>query len=175
MRRTTLSGTLTALIMITGCGTSKASPSVTGTSASTAAAAAPSSAPNGTPPAPSLVEGAIVRFTASGTTIDVTVGADNAAVRDFLSMLPLTLSFEEFAGHEKISYLPRKLDTTGTPGSDPEDGDLIYFVPWGNLGFYYNAAGVGPSDDVIHIGKYAAATAQLERLENGEVTVELIG
>jgi hypothetical protein len=128
-----------------------------------------------TPAAASRIEAAVVRFTAGGTTVDVTIGPDSRAVRDFLNMLPLTLSFEEFAGHEKISYLPRKLDTTGTPGSDPEDGDLIYYVPWGNLGFYYNAAGTGPSDDVIHIGKYAATAAQLEQLETGEVTVELVG
>jgi len=54
-------------------------------------------------------------------------------------MLPLTLALEEFNGREKISYLPRRLDTAGSGGSDPKDGDLIYFVPWGNLGFYYNA------------------------------------
>ncbi len=26
---------------------------------------------------------------------------------------------------------------------DPENGDLIYFASWGNLGFYYNAEGIG--------------------------------
>ena len=36
--------------------------------------------------------------------------ADNPVTRDFLSMLPLTLEFEDLAGNEKISYLPRDLD-----------------------------------------------------------------
>ena len=88
-------------------------------------------------------------------------------------MLPLTITLEEFAGREKISYLPRDLEHRGSPGSDPEDGDLIYFVPWGNLGFYYNAEGIGYSDDTIHLGTYDATLDELERLE-GEVTVEII-
>ncbi|WP_372453598.1 cyclophilin-like fold protein [Acrocarpospora catenulata] len=89
------------------------------------------------------------------------------------SRCPLAISFEEFNGREKIGYLPRKLNTTGSPGSDPEDGDLIYFVPWGNLGFYYNTAGVGYSDQVIHIGTYNATAEQLQRLQEGDVTVAL--
>ena len=115
----------------------------------------------------------IVRFSANATSVDVTIGEDNPAVRDFLSMLPLTITVEEFAGREKISYLPRKLRHRGSPGSDPESGDLIYFVPWGNLGFYYNAEGIGYSDDTIHLGTYDATLDELERLE-GEVTVEII-
>jgi hypothetical protein len=85
----------------------------------------------------------------------------------------VTINVEEFAGREKISYLPRELRYRGSPGSDPESGDLIYFVPWGNLGFYYNAEGIGYSDDTIHLGTYDASLDQLERLE-GEVTVEVI-
>lgn len=115
-----------------------------------------------------------MRFTAGSSSLDVTIGADNPAVRDFLSMLPLRLPFKELSGREKIAYLPRKLNTAGSPGSDPEDGDLIYFVPWGNLGFYYNAAGIGYSDDTIHLGKYNATAEQLEQLENGQVTVAVV-
>ena len=104
----------------------------------------------------STVVGNVVRFTSTRTSVDVTIGQDNPAVRDFLSMLPLTLTVEEFTGREKISYLPRKLRHSGSPGSDPKDGDLIYFVPWGNLGFYYNAEGIGYSDATIHLGTYRA-------------------
>jgi hypothetical protein len=117
--------------------------------------------------------GTTVRFSSNTVSVDVTIGENNSAVRDFLSMLPLTITVEEFAGREKISYLPRELRHRGSPGSDPESGDLIYFVPWGNLGFYYNAEGIGYSDDTIHLGTYDASLDQLERLE-GEVTVEVI-
>jgi hypothetical protein len=120
------------------------------------------------------VEGTVVRFTADGTSVDVTIGRDNVATRDFVSMLPLTLRLEEFAGREKIADLPRRLDVDGAPGSDPENGDLIYFVPWGNLGFYYNTEGIGFSDETINLGTYMASRQQLERLENRDVTVEVV-
>lgn len=121
---------------------------------------------------PDQIVGTVVRFTSSSTSVDVTIGEDNPTVRDLLSRLPLTLVFEEYAGREKISYFDPKLDVQGSPGSDPEEGDLIYFVPWGNLGFYYNASGIDYSDLTIHLGTYDASLEQLEQLE-GEVTVQV--
>jgi hypothetical protein len=120
------------------------------------------------------VVGTVVRFSAGSTSVEVTIDEDNPAVRDFLSMLPLTLTLEEFAGREKIAYLPRDLEHAGSPGSDPEDGDLIYYIPWGNLGFYYNTAGIGYSDQTIHLGTYEATQEQLEGLEGQSVTAEIV-
>lgn len=63
---------------------------------------------------------------------------DNPASRDFLSMLPLTLTFEDYNGTEKIGALPRKLDTQGAPSScDPDVGSFTYYAPWGNLAIFY--------------------------------------
>lgn len=118
--------------------------------------------------------GTVVRFTAQSTSVDVTVDQDNAAVRDFLSMLPLTLTLKEFNGREKIAYPPRNLKYNGSPGSDPEDGDLIYYVPWGNIGFYYDASGIGYSDQTLHLGTYKASPEQLKKLEGRTVTVEIL-
>jgi hypothetical protein len=120
------------------------------------------------------VVGTVVQFSAGSTAVEVTVDEDNPAVRDFLSMLPLTLRLEEFNGREKIAYLPRELVHEGSPGSDPEDGDLIYYIPWGNIGFYYNTAGIGYSDQTIHLGTYNASLAHLEQLEGQDVTVEIV-
>ena len=120
------------------------------------------------------IVGTVVRFTAGSTSVEVTIDQDNPAIRDFLSMLPLTLTLEEFAGREKIAYLPRELAHTGSPGSDPEDGDLIYYVPWGNIGFYYNTDGIGYSDQTIHLGTYDASLDQLEQLDGQGVIVEIV-
>jgi hypothetical protein len=137
---------------------------------------ATTSAPDPTGSGPSTgsdtVVGTVIRFSSEDTTVDVTIGEDNPAVRDLLSMLPMTLDFEEFNGREKIAYPPGGLDWEGSPGSDPEDGDLIYFTPWGNLGFYYNAEGIDYSDQTIHLGTYDASPDQLEELE-GEVSIEI--
>ncbi|MDV6268453.1 cyclophilin-like fold protein [Rhodococcus globerulus] len=130
--------------------------------------------PPGIASASSSAEGTVVRFTSGETAVDVTIESDNPTTRDFLSMLPLTLSVEEFAGREKISQLPRKLETDRSPGSDPEDGDLIYYAPWGNIGFYYDTDGIGYSDQTIHLGTYDGSVEQLSRLEGGDVTAEVV-
>ncbi|GAA3778281.1 hypothetical protein GCM10022225_77750 [Plantactinospora mayteni] len=88
-------------------------------------------------------------------------------------MLPLTLEFEDFAGKEKISHLPRKLATDGSTGSAPANGDLIYYVPWGNLGFFYNSDETY-SDQVIMIGTIETGHERLNDLATGPVSVELV-
>lgn len=155
---------------MTGCTTPSGDATV---SASPAAPPPVASPPSIAKPEPTAIAGTIVRFTSDDALVDVTITSDNPTTRDFLSMLPLTLALEEFDGREKISYLPRELETSGSPGSDAANGDLIYFVPWGNLGFFYNAPG-GYSDDVIQIGTFSATRAQLTALEGDDVTVEAI-
>lgn len=59
---------------------------------------------------------------------------DNATTRDFVSLLPLTLTLRDYAGTEKVSDLPSRLSTDGAPpGIDPTVGDITYYAPWGNL------------------------------------------
>ena len=140
--------------------------------------AAPDSASGSSPKETSTsaagsVVGTAVRLSAGSALLDVTISEDNPATRDFLSMLPLTLIMEEFAGREKIADLPRPLHYEGSPGADPEVGDLIYFVPWGNLGFYYDTTGIGFSEQTIHLGRYNATPEELARFEGQEVRVEL--
>jgi hypothetical protein len=173
LKDTVTAAGLLALLALTACGAPEPDAALSASDQPTASTAPPASPSSGTRETDEIV-GTVVRFSSSATSVDVTIGQDNPAVRDFLSMLPLTLTFEEFAGREKISYLPRELEHSGSPGSDPEDGDLIYFIPWGNLGFYYNTAGIGHSDQTVHIGTYDAPLEQLQGLEGGAVTVEVI-
>lgn len=45
---------------------------------------------------------------------------DSPTTRDFLSLLLLTLTLEDYAGIEKIAYLPSELSNEGAPdGIDP--------------------------------------------------------
>jgi len=58
---------------------------------------------------------------------------DNPTSKDFLALLPLTLTLEDYANAEKISYLPKKLSTlNASKGSDPSVGDFTYYSPWGS-------------------------------------------
>jgi hypothetical protein len=50
-------------------------------------------------------EATTLRFAAGATHVDVTV-TDNPTTRNLISMLPLTVRFQEFNGREKIAYLP---------------------------------------------------------------------
>jgi hypothetical protein len=174
---------LVMLVVLAACGSTEdpspqgaeSSSTTTSTGRSTTSTTAPPSTTGSAVTEPDAVVGATIRFSRADTHVDVTITADNPTSRDLLSMLPLTLSVEEFNGREKISYLPRDLDTAGSPGHDPADGDLIYYAPWGNLGLYYNTDGIEFSDQVIHLGTYAATADHLAGLEGDDVTVEIIG
>ena len=63
---------------------------------------------------------------------------DNIASREFLEMLPLTLTFEDFNNTEKIANIPSELNVDGLPsGYTPLVGDLAYYEPWGNISVFY--------------------------------------
>jgi hypothetical protein len=82
-----------------------------------------------------------IRLTVDGRSITATL-IDNPTTRDFLSLLPLTLTLEDYASTEKIAYLPRKLSEEGAPaGVDPSVGDITYYAPWGNLALFYRDFG----------------------------------
>jgi len=170
---------LAALIAIGGC-SARSDPSAVPRAAPSPTTSEPSREPSiaatdEMQQAPTAgTEGTVVRFSSDSTQIDVTIGAENPTVLDFLSLLPTTIPVEEFAGREKIAYFDRDLVTDGSPGSDPEDGDLIYFSPWGNIGFYYNAEGIHYSDMTVHLGTYDATEAELAGMESGPVTVEIL-
>ncbi len=92
-----------------------------------------------------------VRLTSGGGEA-IAVLDDTPAARDFLSMLPLELTFKDYNGTEKISYLPRKLATQGSPSScTPEVGAFTYYAPWGNLALFYR--GFRHSDGLVPLGK----------------------
>lgn len=125
-------------------------------------------------PAGSETVGSVVRFESGSTRVDVIIDRDSPAARDFLSMLPLTVELKDFAGREKIADLPRVVRHEGTPGSDPQNGDLMYFTPWGNLGFYYDADGVGYSEQTLHLGTYQATPDELAALQGPRVNIHIL-
>ena len=174
-RKLLITGLLAVLVAIAGCTTANDNTSQRPTTPTISATTpAPSSSSASGEAEQDNVEGTLVRFASGDSVVDITITADNPTTRDFLSRLPLTLSLEEFAGREKVSYLSPKLETAGSPGSDPENGDLIYFVPWGNLGFYYSTDGIGYSDQTIALGTYDASLEQLSQLEGTDVIAEVI-
>jgi hypothetical protein len=65
-----------------------------------------------------------IRIDVNGTPMTATLD-DNATSRDFMSLLPLTLTLEDYNATEKISDLPKKLSIRGAPaGVDPSPEDI---------------------------------------------------
>ena len=111
-----------------------------------------------------------IRLTLEDTVITATL-IDSKTTQDFISLLPLTLTLEDYAGTEKISYLPRRLSTEGAPaGSDPSVGDIAYYAPWGNLAMYYRDFGY--SSGLIILGKIDSGIEALNVPGSLSVTIE---
>lgn len=92
-----------------------------------------------------------VEFSFSNQVFTVTL-YDKPSSRDFASMLPLELKISDFSNNEKIAHLPRKLTTEGnSPYTEAGPGDVCYYIPWGNLAFFY--AGYSPSRDLVRLGR----------------------
>ena len=83
------------------------------------------------------VENRKLKLTLDSQEITITL-YDTPAADALYEMLPLDLTFEDFNGVEKISYLEESLPTEGEPdGCDPDVGDLCLYAPWGNLSIFY--------------------------------------
>jgi len=98
---------------------------------------------------------------------------DSAASRDFLSMLPLTLTLKDYSRTEKISDLPRKLTVEGAPaGYKPAAGDISFYAPWGNLAVFYRDFRY--SDGLVKLGKIYSGMEVLDSPDPITATVERI-
>ncbi|ENZ8609402.1 TPA: cyclophilin-like fold protein [Klebsiella pneumoniae] len=102
--------------------------------------------------------------TATATLYDTPTG------RDFASLLPLSLTLEDYDDIERISDLPRRLSTVQAPdGMTPEAGDITYYAPWGNLAIFARGRAYGRS--LIPLGKVDSGLPVLQR--HGPLAVQI--
>jgi hypothetical protein len=98
---------------------------------------------------------------------------ESATSRDFVALLPMTLTLKDYNRTEKISDLPKKLSTEGSPaGIDPDVGDIAYYAPWGNIAIFYRDFGY--SDGLVKLGKLEGEVDALNNRETTKATIELI-
>lgn len=89
---------------------------------------------------------------------------DNPAAEALYEMLPIELSFEDFNSTEKIAYLTEEIPSDGSPDQrDPDVGSLCYYIPWGNLCFFYRD--FRPSSSLIPLGQVESGAGLLEGLD----------
>lgn len=102
--------------------------------------------------------------TATATLYDTPTG------RDFASLLPLSLTLQDYADIERISDLPRRLSTAQAPeGMTPEAGDITFYAPWGNLAIF--AQGRPYARSLIPVGKVDSGLSALQR--HGPLKVQI--
>jgi hypothetical protein len=111
-----------------------------------------------------------LRLTVGGTVLRATM-FDSETTRDFISLLPLTLTLSDYAQTEKVSDLPRRLSTAGAPdGVDPDVGDIAYYAPWGNLVYYTD---FGYSSGLVKLGRIESGVDELARMSGDfNITIE---
>lgn len=99
--------------------------------------------------------------TAGGTPITISIDGravqgilhDNATARALTDQLPLTLTFKDHGGQEKIARLPTPLSLAGMPaGSDADPLTIGYYAPEQALVLYYKY--VGRFNGIVPIGTF---------------------
>ncbi|MFO1176000.1 MAG: cyclophilin-like fold protein [Paracoccaceae bacterium] len=98
--------------------------------------------------------------------------ADGTASRDFVSLLPMTLTLEDYNRTEKVGDLPRRLKTKGEPdGFDPSVGDITYYAPWGNLALFYRDFPYARG--LVQLGRFDSGVELLDQAGPIKITFEL--
>jgi hypothetical protein len=109
---------------------------------------------------------------------ETTIGAklkEGPAARDFLSMLPLTLTMNDLYGREKFASLPRPISTAGKHTHTYAVGDIAYWPPGPDIAIYYRHDGeIIPDPGVIIIGKVGIGVEALSVPGSLKVIIELM-
>lgn len=112
-----------------------------------------------------------LRLTVEDKVVTATL-IESKTAQDFISLLPLTLTLQDYAGTEKVSDLPKRLSTEDAPsGSDPSVGDIAYYAPWGNLALYYRDFGY--SSGLVILGKLDSGIEAFNVPGSLRMTIEL--
>lgn len=113
-----------------------------------------------------------IRITVEDTELTATL-IDSKTTQDFIALLPLSITLEDYGGTEKINYLPEKLSTEAAPaGMDPSVGDITYYAPWGNLAIFIRDFEY--SSGLVLLGKIDGDIAALNVPGPVSATIELI-
>src|SRR6266516_5741658 len=94
-----------------------------------------------------------LRLKVPGRTITGTL-IDSETARDFVSLLPLTLTMNDLFRREKFGHLPRAISSGGQRTHTYAVGDIAYWSPGPDVAVYYREVGVAmPSPGIIVIGR----------------------
>jgi hypothetical protein len=142
---------------LAGCSTSSNGPASTTAPPSTptessTAAEGSASQPAPVPSSAAAADSTSITIDIDGETVAGTLSS-NATARSLNGQLPLTLSFRDYGGQEKIAQLPEPLSLDGVPAGDSAEPLTIgYYAPDQALVLYYER--VGYSRGIVRIGSF---------------------
>lgn len=114
----------------------------------------------------------MIRIRLGANTMSATL-EDNAAGRDFIALLPLSVELDDYASTEKVADLPQKLSTQGAPeGFEPSVGNITYYAPWGNLAIFYRDFSF--SRGLINLGRITDGVEYLNFHGPIRATIEVV-
>jgi hypothetical protein len=113
-----------------------------------------------------------IRIKVADKAIIATV-ANNETARDFVSVLPLSVSMSDLFGREKYGDLPKALSENGPSKNSYEVGDIAYWSPDRQFAVYYHQDGQKiPSPGIIPIARIDAGTEAFNVPGALKVTIE---
>jgi hypothetical protein len=99
---------------------------------------------------------------------------DSETARDFISLLPLTLTMNDLFRREKFAHLPRAISTEAKRTHAYEAGDIGYWPPGPDVAIFYRHDGQEiPEPGIIVIGKIDSGVEALNVPGSVRVTIEL--
>ena len=99
---------------------------------------------------------------------------DSKTTRDFVSLLPLTLTMNDLFGREKYGHLPRELSEGGERTHTYEVGEVVYWSPGPDVAIFYRHDRQSiPDPGIIVIGKIDSGVEALNLDGPVRVTIEL--
>jgi hypothetical protein len=79
---------------------------------------------------------------------------DSETAKDFVSLLPLTLTMNDLFGREKFAHLPRAISDQGKRTHHYEVGDVAYWSAGPDVAVFYRDDGQRiPAPGIMTIGK----------------------
>lgn len=152
-----LAAIIVLVLPMAGCSTSSNGPASTPehpsipTETSTAAKGS-ASQPAPVPSSAGAADSTPIIIDIDGGTVTGTLSS-NATARSLIGQLPLTLSFRDYGGQEKIAELPEPLSLDGVPAGDSAEPLTIgYYAPDQALVLYYERVGYSPG--IVRIGSF---------------------
>lgn len=114
-----------------------------------------------------------IRLRIKDKTITATL-IDSKTTRDFISLLPLTLTMNDLSHREKFAHLPKAISTEGERAHTYEVGEIAYWSPGPDVAIYYRQDGESiPPPGIIPIGKIDAGAEAFDVPGSVKVTIEL--